>query len=77
MWLRGVRMMRSLCVPLACVLLAGCAPAPSVRGRDIRDGAGLPRAHPPGVVAAFPPADTSFTPLRCVLAGPDTECSRQ
>ncbi len=66
-----------LAFTLGAALLAACAPDPSLRNRDTTDGGGLPREHPPGVVAAFPPADTSATPLRCLPNGEATVCSRQ
>ena len=62
---------------LFCLALAGCATHdPEARARDTRDGAGLPRQTPSGVLSSFPPADTSFTPLRCKTLGPETECTR-
>ncbi len=64
-------------IALSCLALAGCAVHDAeARARVTRDGAGLPRQTPRGVLSSFPPADTSFTPLRCKTLGPETECTR-
>ncbi len=34
------------------------------------------RPHPPARVASQPPADSSSSPLRCWMDGPDTHCTR-
>ena len=67
-----IRRITALCL----LAVSACSPDPSLRARDTRDGTGLPRQYPPGTVAAFPPADNSFKPLRCTTEGPNTECTR-
>ena len=54
---------------LAC-LLSGCSGAPPHPQPEAAPG-------PRGFVASAPPADSSFTPLRCVPNGPGFDCTRK
>ena len=71
-------MRRLLAHAVLLVSLAACsaAPDPEVRRRDTSDRGQLPKEHPMGIISAVPPADNSFTPLRCLPNGPGYECSR-
>ena len=69
------RLLATACL-LGCLAACSAAPDPALRNRDISDRGNLPKEHPLGVISAVPPADTSFTPLRCLPNGPGHECSR-
>ncbi len=70
--------MRFLVPAFLLLALAACSatPDPALRNRDISDRGNLPKQHPLGIISATPPADTSFTPLRCLPNGPGYECTR-
>ncbi len=61
---------------LCCLAACSAARDPALRSRDASDSAVLPKQHPLGIISAAPPADTSFTPLRCLPNGPGYACSR-
>jgi len=66
-------MMRQALFCLIAATLAACT-APSEAARQ-RLAAPAP-ASPRGVLASWPPADSSFYPLRCLPDGPNTICKR-
>jgi hypothetical protein len=65
--------LRALCLTLA---LAGCAPPPPGARARAGDDITVPSQGPRGFLASAPPADPSFTPLRCRVVGPETVCAR-
>lgn len=69
--------MRPIMGLLLLFAVAGCtAPvSPEQRAAAMSDIPGTP--HPPGHIASWPPADSSFSPLRCWNDGPNTYCDRQ
>ena len=69
--------MRAIVVLMFVVGAAGCTGpvSPERRAEALTD---IPnRPHPPSRLASAPPADRSFSPLRCWNAGPNTYCNRQ
>jgi hypothetical protein len=69
--------MRPIVVLIVLFAAAGCTGpvSPERRAAALSD-VPLDRAHPPGRISSFPPADSSFSPLRCWMDGPNTFCSR-
>lgn len=69
--------MRAMVVLMLVVAAGGCTGpvSPERRAEALTD---IPnRPHPPGRLASGPPADSSFSPLRCWNDGPNTYCNRQ
>ncbi len=56
--------------------LAACTPASGAHPRADRGDIAVPATGPRGIVASMPPGDSSFTPLRCRVVGPETVCDR-
>lgn len=66
---------------LTLLLLGACAGPPPHKpgaraGDDELNQSGRPYSGPPGIVAAFPPADNNAQPLLCHPEGPGTVCTR-
>jgi hypothetical protein len=69
--------MRAIVILMLVVGVAGCTGpvSPAQRAEALTD---IPnRLHPPGTLASAPPADSSFSPLRCWNDGPNVYCNRQ
>ncbi len=66
--LRAVKLLVTLLGAAACT-----GPSPAA----LRAAKAPPPPSPRGIVAAFPPQDPSFTPLRCLPQGQSIECKRQ
>jgi hypothetical protein len=68
--------MRPIVILMLVFAAAGCTgpTSPERRAAAMSDIPLTP--HPPGRIASAPPADSSFSPLRCWNDGPETICSR-
>jgi hypothetical protein len=69
--------MRQIVILMLVFATAGCTgPVSPERRAAAMSDIPLDRPHPPGILASAPPADSSFSPLRCWTDGPDTHCTR-
>jgi hypothetical protein len=74
----GIMRMMSL---ILVSLLSACTGAPPTAAQraaaqDDLNPSGRPYVGPPGIVSSAPPADPSFSPLRCHPEGPGEVCNR-
>ncbi len=72
--------MRLMPLILLSVLAACTGKPPSAAQRaaaqDDLNPSGRPYVGPPGIISSAPPADSSFSPLRCHPEGPGEVCKR-